>query len=176
MAITGIRLDPLPAFNFYIALIDTSSTLAKVASAVSAVAGGGFSECSGLEGTLQVEDYQEGGQNSYVHKFPTRIMYANIVLRRGASLSEDLWNWHYKYVTGQGGRRDGLIILQDVGHIPLKVWSFTRGLPLKWTGPSLNAAQSGAAIESLEITHEGLQLVSPGTVAASVGNAVASAL
>jgi hypothetical protein len=35
---------------------------------------------------------------------------------------------------------------------------FKRGIPMKWVGPSLNAAQSNVAIESLEIAHEGLFL------------------
>ena len=32
------------------------------------------------------------------------------------------------------------------------------GIPVKWTGPSLNASQSNVAIEALEIAHEGLEL------------------
>ncbi|MFN2407759.1 MAG: phage tail protein [Pyrinomonadaceae bacterium] len=36
------------------------------------------------------------------------------------------------------------------------MWRFKRGVPMKWTGPSLNAAQSSVAIEALEISHEGL--------------------
>jgi phage tail-like protein len=176
MAIPGIRSDPFPAFNFYISLIDTSSNLARVMTAIKFVAAGGFSDCSGLEGTLQVEEYPEGGENRFVHKFPTRMTYSNIVLKRGISFSEDLWNWHFDYVNGKGNRRDGLIILQTELHIPVKVWTFKRGLPLKWTGPTLNAAQSAIAIESLEIVHEGLELVSPGTALAQAGEAIAGAL
>jgi phage tail-like protein len=175
MPIPGLRSDPLPAFNFYLSLIDTSSTFAKVVTAISFVAGGGFSECSGLDASLEVEDYNEGGENSYVHKFPTRITYSNIVLKRGVGFSEDLWNWHFSYVSGKGARRDGLIFLQDELHIPIKVWFFKRGLPLKWTGPTFNAAQSSVAIESIEIVHEGLELVSPGAIAAQVGGAIAAA-
>jgi phage tail-like protein len=36
-------------------------------------------------------------------------------------------------------------------------WKFERGLPVKWTGPSLNAGQSEASIETLEIAHEHLE-------------------
>jgi phage tail-like protein len=172
MPIPGLRLDPLPAFNFYISLIDASSVLGTIATTVSlfGAAGlslgislapvGGFSECSGLEGTLQVEEYQEGGENRFVQKFPTRMTWSNIVLKRGLGFSDDLWQWHFDYARGKGKRRDGLIILHDEQHLPMKIWNFKRGMPLKWTGPTLNAAQSAMAIESLEIVHEGLELVS----------------
>jgi phage tail-like protein len=167
MAIPGIRIDPVPGFNFYISLIDYSGTLAlatSAVSAVSAVVGGGFSECSGLDATLQVEEYMEGGENSYVHKFPTRMTYGNITLKRGVTFAEDLWNWHAAYANGTGKRRDGVIVLLDeMQLLPIKTWRFKRGLPLKWTGPTLNASQSAIAIESLEIMHQGLELYSVGT-------------
>ena len=124
---------------------------------------------------MQVEDYPEGGENRFVHKFPTRMTYSNLILKRGVSFSEDLWNWHFDYVQGKGKRRDGLIILRSELHIPVKVWIFKRGLPLKWTGPTFNASQSAVAIESLDIVHEGLELVSPGTVLAQTGEAIAAA-
>jgi len=166
---------PFSAFNFYIQLIDSSSKVAKVLTAISFVAGGGFTECSGLDASLQVEDYIEGGENSYVHKFPTRITYPNIILKRGVGFGEDLWNWHFSFVSGKGKRRDGIIVLQNDEHIPVKMWRFKRGLPVKWSGPVLNASQSAVAIESIEIAHEGLELVSPGVIAAVVGGAIAAA-
>jgi phage tail-like protein len=174
MAIPGIRIDPVPGFNFYISLIDSSSTLALATSAVSAVVGGGFSECSGLDATLQVEEYIEGGENQYVHKFPTRMTYGNITLKRGITFAEDLWNWHAAYTNGTGKRRDGVIILLDEMQLPLKTWKFKRGLPLKWTGPTLNATQNAVAIESLEIMHEGLDLLSVGAALGQVTASIAA--
>jgi len=172
MTIPGVRNDPLPAFNFIVSLIDSSSTLGKVTSALNYLSNGagltGFSECSGLEATMQVEEYSEGGENRFIHKFPTRMTYSNIVLKRGITLSEDLWNWHADYVNGRGKRRDGIIILRSEQQIPLKTWLFERGLPLKWSGPSLNAAQSAVAIETLEIAHQGLRLASVGTAVGEI--------
>jgi phage tail-like protein len=161
------RLDPLGSYNFIITLIDASSTLMTAFSVVSSVLGG-FTECSGLESTLDVEDYKEGGNNGTVLKFPTRISYQPLRLKRGVGLGEDLWLWHYGFVEGKGKRRDGLIMLQNDLHIPIKVWRFRRGLPTKYSGPTLNAMQSQVAIEELEITHEGLELYSPGTAVSSV--------
>ena len=83
------------------------------------------------------------------------------------AFGDSLWTWHNDFIWGRGKRRDGMIILQNDDHIPIKIWIFHRGLPTKYVGPSLNAKESQVAIEELEITHEGLALVSPGTIAAS---------
>lgn len=158
-----VRLDPLPAFNFLITLLDTSSDFNLLKSAATSLVLGGFSECSGLESTLETHDYLEGGVNDRVHRFPTRFSYTNIVLKRGVGFGEDLWLWHQEFVEGKGKRRDGLIILQNELKVPIKIWTFSRGLPVKWTGPTLNATASEISIESLEIAHEKLELaLSPG--------------
>jgi phage tail-like protein len=171
--IPGIRFDPLPSFRFYITLIDSSSTLRKVLTGISAISNyaiGGFSECTGLEMSMDIHEYQEGGANGYVLKFATRAKYANIALKRGMGFTDDLWIWHDEYVQGKGKRRDGVIALLSEMGTPVKVWTFRRGIPLKWAGPSLNATQSAVAIETLEITHEGLALLSPHATASQALN------
>ena len=173
LGVAGQRLDPVMGYNFLITLIESSSLLASVLAGIQNVVLGGFNECSGLEMALQVEDYNEGGNNVGVLRFPTRITWSNIRLKRGAALSDDLWKWHYSFVEGTGKRRDGVIVLQNDTHDPVKVWYFTRGLPVKWTGPALNATQSQLAIEELEIAHEGLKLYSPG---ATLGGIIGSFL
>jgi phage tail-like protein len=155
----GLREDPLACYNFYLTLIDSSNLLGTIISAVTSYVLAGFSECSGLDASMEVLDYREGGQNTYVHKFATRATYSNITLKRGVIYQyDDLWTWYYNWVKGIGTRKDGLITLEDEGRNPVKVWKFKRGIPTKWVGPSLNASQSNVAIESLEIAHEGLVL------------------
>jgi phage tail-like protein len=151
------RIDPLGVFNFYLTLLDTSSVAKTLITAALSYKVAGFSECSGLEATLEVFDYKEGGLNDHVHKFPTRSSFSNITLKHGVIyLYDDLWSWHNDWVLGKGKRKDGLIVLQDEGRLPAKIWRFKSGIPMKWTGPALNANQSSVAIESLEISHEGL--------------------
>src|SRR5262249_27994841 len=140
--VTGQRNDPFRAYNFLVTLVDSSSSLGAVLSAIQNVALGGFSECSGLEMTMDPEEYKEGGVNSTILKFPNRVKWSNIKLRRGMTYADNLWKWHYSFVEGRGVRRDGVVVLQNDLQTPVKVWSFTRGLPIKWTGPTLNAAQS----------------------------------
>jgi phage tail-like protein len=159
MAGSPIRIDPLGTFNFYVTLIDNSSVAGTMITAAIGYSTAGFSECSGLDATVEIMDYREGGLNTYVHRFATRATYSNLTLKHGViSLDDDLWNWHYDWVQGIGTRKDGLILLLDDSRTPAKVWRFKSGIPTKWVGPPLNASQSTVAVESLEIAHEGLDL------------------
>lgn len=152
----AVRVDPYRAFNFLVTLVDSG---AGSGPPQQSQASGGFSECTGLDISLDVEEYKEGGNNSFILRFPTRVKWSNIRLKRGIATSDDLWLWHFGFVNGQVVRRDGVVTLQDEQQNAVKTWSFTRGLPVKWTGPSLNAAQNQIAIEELEIAHEGLKLL-----------------
>jgi len=158
-------LDPFPAYNFRIALIDRSGALGMASSvariATGALLTGSFVECSGLEGAMQPVEHRNGGENGATLKFPDRSTWTNIRLRRGVTVSDDLWSWCYAYSQGKGTRRDGVIALENELHIPVKVWYFRDGLPARWVGPSLNAGESRVAFEELEIAHQGLRLFAP---------------
>ncbi len=184
-----VRIDPYKAFNFLITFTRSAKSLnfggmkipsppsmsppppppatgpatpappPRMSSPKPPAPAAGFSECSGLEMALTTEDYMEGGNNGTVLHLPTRIKWTNLRMKRGIALSDDLWQWHYGFVQGTGFRRDGVITLLDELKNPVKVWSFKRGLPVRWAGPSLNAAQSQIAFEEIEIAHEGLTLM-----------------
>ena len=169
-----VRSDPVLNRNFVVSLIDTSSTLGIVGSAllsaVADVALGGFSECSGLEMSLKIDEFNEGGNNGTVLKFPGRVSHGNLTLKKGQGTSSALWDWHYGFVTGKGKRRDGIVALLNDRQLPNNIWYFRRGLPLKYSGPAMNATQSQVAIESIEIAHEGLwQVPFVGAASAAIG-------
>ena len=121
---------------------------------------GGFSECSGLDAMLEVEEYKAGGVNDRVLKFPTRMSWGKLVLKKGLVRDMALWDWIAGFAEGKVQRRDGLITLLDAEREAHTVWKFHRGLPVKYAGPSLEAAGSAVALESIEIEHEGLELMS----------------
>jgi phage tail-like protein len=171
---TALRGDPVLNHNFVISLLDSSSALGLRGSiavpAIFDVAVGGFTECSGLEMSLQVEEFREGGNNGRALKFPTRVTWSNITLKKGVGAGTALWDWHYGFTEGKGKRRDGVIALLTDLRAANNIWYFRRGLPVKYTGPALNATQSSVAVESMEIAHEGiLQLPSMGLEAAGAG-------
>ena len=117
---------------------------------------GGFSEVDGLQSEVQVEEYREGGVNSFVHKLPGPTTHANLVLRHGLTAIGTLWSWYDSVARGVIFRRNGTIVLLDRQHVPVMWWNFRRALPVRWTGPSLNAAGDEVAVESIELVHEGL--------------------
>lgn len=157
----GEREDPVLAFNFTISLLDSSSSIAEAVTtiAVKSVIDepvGGFNECSGLVMTLEVEDYMEGGNNGTVLKFPTRVKYEKLILKRGLTRGTVLWDWFHGFIEGKVQRKDGLIMLHDSNHQVHTAWEFKRGLPVSYKGPQMNAQQNNVAFESIEIEHEGL--------------------
>ena len=164
---------PVPAYNFRIRLIETAKPASAILATVGPAPAAGFSECSGLDATMQVEEYREGGRNTGVLKFPGRVSHANIRLKRGVTSSTELWDWHDGFLRGRGKRRDGIIELLDESGEMVRSWRFQRGLPTKWVGPVLVANQAAVAIEELEISHEGLivrSLGALGEIAATIGS------
>ena len=176
----GFRLDPVLNHNFLITLIDTSSNLAiglsLAKAAVFDVALGGFTECSGLDMSMDIEEFREGGRNSGTLVFPKLVKWSKITLKKGVGAGSDLWDWHYGFVEGKGKRRDGVITLLNDMHLPNNIWYFRRGLPTKYSGPSMNASQNQVAIESIEIAHEGIYQVPFVGLGAGAVSAVTTAL
>lgn len=172
---TGLRLDPPLNHNFLILMAETSSVGSFLKSAAFSIGGdalfGGFSECAGLDMTLEAEKLKEGGRNDGELQFPGQITWTNLTLKRGVSrIFQSGWDWLYDFGQGKVKRMDGLIILMDERHIPHNVWTFKRGFPVKFQGPALKATENVVAIESLEIAHEGLWQLSLAKLgAAAVG-------
>lgn len=171
------RRDPLLAFNFHVSLTDsTTSPGAGLTSIVlqPLIANplAGFSECTGLEMTLDLEDYNEGGNNGTVLKFPKRAKYGEITLKKGITKDTQLFDWFYAFTQGAGKRKDGVITLRDARGEPHTVYGFRRGLPSKYSGTQMNAQQSSVAIQSITITHEGLYMMGG---AAALGAAIGQA-
>jgi phage tail-like protein len=156
-------MNPILACNFQITLLDSTASLFTFGSVNLQQALSypviGFSECTGLEMQLEVQELNQGGGNDGTLKFPTRIKPATLVLKRGLTTDTTLWQWFYSYVQGYGKRRDGTITVNDAAHNQVTVWGFRRGLPTKYSGPQLNAGHSAVAIETVEIAHEGLYMM-----------------
>ena len=146
MAETGARTDPALAFRFEVRFAGLPA--------------GGFAECSGLQLETEVQDYAEGGVNDHLHKFATRTKQSPLVLRKGL-VDRQLWDWFVEVAQGRARFRSGSVIIRDpAGRGTVAEWRLTRAFPSKWNGPDLNAAQSAVAVESLELTHNGLERMS----------------
>jgi phage tail-like protein len=136
------RRDPLQAFNFHI----------EIEGLVTA----GFSECSGLQAEIEMQPYSEGGLNGFDHQFWGRTKFPRLVLKRGLTQIDGLWNWYWEVTQGKIKRKNGTIFLQDGRHIPVMAWHFKQALPVKWVGPDLRAESATVAFETIEVIHQGL--------------------
>jgi phage tail-like protein len=167
----GKRNDPALGYNFTVELVESAGIGAMVSLTVGLPPQSGFSEVSGLEVTIQPEDYAEGGNNGTILKFPGRARWSNLKLKRGVVRKADLWNWHLEFLEGRGKRRDGVVTLLDQSGDAVRSWRFIRGLPVRWVGPTLDARASQIAVEEIEIAHEGIsQTGSSGSLVGAIAS------
>jgi len=123
---------------------------------------GAFTECNGLSVEVEVEEVKEGGQNHFSHKLPGRMKWPNIVLKRGVTKADELFDW-FRKTSGQGfsqehnklTRGTGSVSLVNAKGEPIRTWSFLDAFPVKWTGPTFASGTNAAAVEELEIAHHG---------------------
>lgn len=137
------RPDPVPELRFKVLLPGIEI--------------GRFRECSGLAAEIEVKEYSEGGVNDRVHKLPTRMKYPNLVLKRGLTYEDGLLRWLWK-TQHEAQRVHVTVTLVGPGGGDVRSWAFNDAFPVKWTGPTLNAASAQVAMETLEIVHSGLQV------------------
>jgi len=117
-----------------------------------------FSECTLPTLEVEVEEEKEGGFNEGTHLLPGRVRRGTIVLKRGITADSALLKWYLDVLQGQlaDALRQVSVIMFDAEHQPVMRWDFKGAFPQKWTGPSLNTANSALAIESLELAYESL--------------------
>ncbi len=139
----GVRMDPYMAFNF---LVEIEGLVI-----------GGFRDVSGLESSIEVQEVAEGGRNGYLHKLPGPTRYPNLVLSKGLTDIDGLWSWYDDVSRGIIVRRNVTLMVLDARRMPAMWWDIRGALPVKWTGPTFNAASgSEVAVESIELVHKGI--------------------
>jgi phage tail-like protein len=139
----GQRSDPYLSFNF---LVEIEGMLV-----------GGFTEVTGLQVEVEVEDYREGGLNTYIHKLAGPARYpSNLVFKHGLTDATVLWDWHQEVVQGNIRRKNGSIVLLDSAGEEKWRWNFAEAYPVRWSGPDLRASTAEVTVETLELVHRGL--------------------
>ncbi|MDZ7754055.1 MAG: phage tail protein [Gammaproteobacteria bacterium] len=121
---------------------------------------GAFSECSGLEVTMEPKSIEEGGRNWGAAQRMGAVKFGTVVLKRGLTQTDDLWAWFN--LVGEGAYAQRLnvsITLFDQAGKGVFTWTLKRALPTKFKAPDLNASNNEVAIEELHLVHEGLARV-----------------
>lgn len=137
--------DPYSSFNFDVAIDDVPL--------------GAFSEVSGLTAEGDAIDYYESAYpQSNERKLTGLHKYTNITLKRGYTQDRSLWDWYRNTTNGQSDRRKVTITLMNEAQQPIKRWHCNNAWVTKIEGPSFEAGGNEVALESVEITHEGLTI------------------
>jgi phage tail-like protein len=136
--------DAYPSCRFYVEIEGTKEAV--------------FTEVSGLQSEITVTEYEEGGNNGFVHRLPGRAKVGNVTLKRGLARSNEFLKWHMEIASGDISRRNVTVLMYDPAGKEVMRWNFINAYPVKWVGPQFEADKTAAAVETLELSHEGMTL------------------
>ena len=135
--------DPFASFNFKLE--------------IAGITVGGFSECTGLNIESTAVDYREGQEPITPRKLPGLNKFGNITLKRGITVDKTIFQWRKQVTDGDIERKNLSIVLQNEKHDEVVRWNVINAWPSKYMAPDLKASANEVAVESIEITHEGLE-------------------
>lgn len=142
---------PFSVFNFGVEI--------KVPSVSPRVCDAAFSECDGLEMTMEVKTIREGGNNLRQHRLSGPVAYGQLTLKRGVTGTFDLWKWFQQVTLDPSLRADAHVVMYAAdGTTVVMSFLLTRCVPIKIKAPGLNAGSGGVAIEELQLAYETLTL------------------
>jgi phage tail-like protein len=133
---------------------------------------GAFSECTGLDATMEPKVIKEGGLNYGANQRVGPVSFGTVVLKRGMTRTRDMWKWFSMVGGGGYAYRLGVDIVmldlpearqQDGSEKPPRsalTIKLYRALPVKFRSADLNAlGGSTIAIEEIHLAHEGMTMV-----------------
>jgi phage tail-like protein len=154
-------LYPLPVFRFHVDF--QSDPLTPGQNSPISLCGGAFSECTGLEATMEPKVIKEGGRNYGAAQRMGQVTFATVILKRGMTTTRDLWKWFE--LVSQGGyayRLAAIIRVYNHQGEEKLTWQLEKAMPIKFKAADLNAKGTDVGIEELHLAHEGLKLLKGG--------------
>src|SRR5947209_6448477 len=157
--------SPYTAFRFQVEL-----SLAQPVPGINGlVCRGAFSECDGLEMTMEPKAVREGGNNQEQLHLMGPISYGQLTLKRGMTGNHDLWNWFS--AAGRTGRKstaNGKVIIADATGKASITFVLENCLPVKLRGPALNGKDGQIAIEEMQLVDSRLSIREAGDAGAGI--------
>jgi phage tail-like protein len=122
----------------------------------------GFTEVTGLDIQVEAIEYREGSSPEYSKiKMPGMQKFSNITLKRGSMLGDsDFYKWINTTSLNTAERRDIIISLLNEMHAPVITWKAKNAFAIKVQASDLKSDGNEVAIETLELAHEGLNILS----------------
>src|ERR1700722_15959858 len=154
-----MALVPLHVFRFQVDFKSDTLGSGGPGGAVD-VCTGAFSECTGLEATMEPKAIKEGGTNYGGAQRAGAITFATVVLTGGISPNRNLWQIFNAVSSGLfAPRLQVTITVLDMSSNPVIAWQLDRAMPIKFKFADLNAKGTEVGIEELHLVHEGLWAV-----------------
>lgn len=145
---------PFTAFNFAVEI--------RVPGVSPKACNAAFSECDGLETTMEVKTIREGGNNGAQIRLTGPLSYGLLTLKRGMTASFDLWDWLDRVAREPSLRADAeVVLLAPDGTTERARFVLSRCVPTKLKAPALNAKDGAVAIEELQLAYEMLSFKRP---------------
>lgn len=121
----------------------------------------GFTEVTGLDMQVEPIEYREGSSLEYHKiKMPGMQKFSNITLKRGTIAGDsDFYKWINTINLNVAERRDIVISLLNETHSPVITWKAKNAFPVKVQASDLKSDGNEVAIETIEIAHEGLNIL-----------------
>ncbi len=116
---------------------------------------GDWTKCDGLSMEFHVQEYEEGGMNSFIHRIPGRAKYGNIKLSRPLNNKSQAVSAWMTSLMAMVKRQTAEISVMDSSGNQITQWNLVGVYPVKWSGPTLDADGKMIATETLEIAHNG---------------------
>ncbi|MCC5946173.1 MAG: phage tail protein [Bernardetiaceae bacterium] len=138
---------PLPKFHFEVDWGSVASGL-------------GFQEVSGLDVEAQVIEYRHGNNPVFsTIKMPGLLKTGNVTMKKGVFVADNqFYDWFSQISMNTIERQEVVIKLLDESGAPTMVWTLKNAFPVKITGTDLKSDANEAAIETIEIAYEEIEI------------------
>jgi len=135
-----------------------------------------FQEVSGLNISVEMEAYQEGGQNRFTHQLPIRTKYDNIIMKRGLFIGSGIILWVNEAIENFTFSPCNLLIsLLNENHLPVYNWYVYNAIPKSWTVSNFNANENSIVVETLTLSYQYFKVLHA-SPAGMLGGAIAGAI
>lgn len=151
-------LPPFTAFNFEVKL-----TLENPVEGVgSPVCDAAFNECSGLEMSMEPKTIPNSGRNHQQTHRIGPVTYGRLTLKRGMTENLHIWKWFLAASTpGKNYTAAGEIVMKNADGEDAVIYKLEECLPVKVSGPTMNAQTGQVAIEELQLVYAQMTIELP---------------
>jgi phage tail-like protein len=119
-----------------------------------------FESVSGLDATISMTTYREGGETLYEHRLPDQITYSNLVLKRGIYLGSPLTiEFNATMTLFKFLPSNVLVAALNEDKVPMAAWMFIKAYPVRWLTDTLSAETPKVLVETMELAYSRMQVV-----------------